>query len=105
MELGDRRLVVQAVDRRLAADVAESSAREAESVNRTKIASIEQQKVEMDLLSTKWVLGNRAQAENDRNMENTNMKKLKQRMEMAESIGMHDKAAELKRKLSAVLDA
>lgn len=95
-KLADPRVASQAATRRLSADVAESLAREGRAGHQSRMDDIDyNEKVQ--------IAGARVGAEQLKLVEQ-NMKLLKQKMEIAKEVGMHDKAAAIKRKLSELLD-
>lgn len=92
-KLADPRVAAQAATRRLHADVAESLAREGRAGHQARMDDIDY-KEKCQISSSKTFVACTGEG----------LKLLKQKVEIAESLGMHDKAAALKRKLSDMLD-
>ena len=92
-KLADPRVAAQAATRRLSADVAESIAREGRAGHQARMDEIDYQE-KRHISSAKTFVACTGEG----------LKLLKQKLKIAESVGMHDKAAALKRKLSDMLD-
>jgi hypothetical protein len=99
MELGDRRLAVQVVDRRLAADVAESAAREAESSKRAKMANHDQQMADVELQAKKWIEGNRIKRLDASEAKIQEYRSLAAKIKALREIGDEEAAMKFKREL------
>lgn len=99
-KLADPRVAAQAATRRLSADVAESIAREGRAGHQARMDDIDYQE-KRQISSAKT---SSAQFQAFVACTGEGLKLLKQKLEIAESVGMHDKAAALKRKLSEILD-
>jgi len=100
-KLADPRVAAHAATRRLSADVAESLAREGRAGHQARMDEIDYQEKMQISNGRKFVEAQKLTVESEKSTREHLIGKIKD----AESVGMHDKAAALKRKLSDMLDA
>ena len=104
-KLADPRVAAQAATQRLSADVAESLARKGKADHQSRMDDIEFQEKRALAVRRWYVEDKKAKQQEEFNDEAHKMNLLKKRMEVAESVGMHDKSNALKRKLEEMLSA